>query len=411
MTAARRRLGVWLDDIQIADIEQRGPFDLRLRYTADALERWPANSPIVSCSLPLGRRPQPARAFCAGLLPEGRALQELAHRAGVATNDTFGLLERYGRDVAGALVIDTETPGPQRHDVATYDERALADAVDALDEHPLGVDDDSELSLAGLQDKLLLVRTPRGQWGRPLHGRPSTHILKRDDARFPGLVAAEGGCLRLAARLGLTTVETELAQIGDHSCLIVSRFDRAGEGDDVTRVHQEDLCQAMGVDPAGARGRAKYQDGGGPSLRDLAGLLDRYARDGAGELDQLVRAVTFTALIGNADAHAKNIALLHDTPSTVRLAPLYDTVPTALWPKLRTRAAMTIGGRTELAGVTIDDIVAEASSWPHPQARARDVAVETANRATEAVTDGLLDDLPEVAALVRARAEALAAGI
>lgn len=411
MTAARRRLGVWLGDLQVADIEQRGPFDLRLRYTADALERWPANSPIVSCSLPLGRRPQPARAFCAGLLPEGRALQELAHRAGVATNDTFGLLERYGRDVAGALVIGTEGPEPKRHDVAAYNEHSFADAVDALDEHPLGVDDDSELSLAGLQDKLLLVRTPDGGWGRPLHGRPSTHILKRDDARFPGLVAAEGGCLRLAARLGLTTVDTELAQIGDHACLIVSRFDRIGGGDAITRIHQEDLCQAMGVDPEGARGRAKYEDGGGPSLHDLAGLLDQYARDGAGELDQLVRAVTFTVLIGNADAHAKNIALLHDTPSTVRLAPLYDTVPTALWPKLRTRAAMTIGGRAELADVTIDDIVTEAGGWPHPEKRAREVAVEITDQAAEAVTDGLLDDLPEVAAFVRVRAEALTAGL
>lgn len=407
MTPARRRLGVWLDGLQVAEIEQRGPFDLRLRYTADALERWPANSPIVSCSLPLGHRPQPAHAFCAGLLPEGRALQELAHRAGVTTNDTFGLLERYGRDVAGALVIGTEAPEPKRHDVATYDEHALADAVDALDEHPLGVDDDSELSLAGLQDKLLLVRTPDGGWGRPLHGRPSTHILKRDDARFPGLVAAEGGCLRLAAQLGLTTVDAELTQIGGHACLIVSRFDRTGDGDDVRRIHQEDLCQAMGVDPADARGRAKYQDAGGPSLRDLAGLLDRYARDGADELDQLVRAVTFTVLIGNADAHAKNVALLHDTPSTVQLAPLYDTVPTALWPKLRTRAAMTIGPRDELADVTIDDIVAEAASWPHPQARAREVALELAGRAAEVVGDGLLDDLPEVARHVRTRARVL----
>lgn len=407
---AADRLGVWLNDLRIAEIERRGPFDLRLRYTAEALERWPANSPVVSCALPLGRRPQQARAFCAGLLPEGRALQELAHRAGVATNDTFGLLERYGRDVAGALIISREEPEPQRHGIAAYDEQSLAEAVEALDEHPLGVYDDSELSLAGLQDKLLLVRSPDGQWGRPLHGRPSTHILKRDDARFPGLVAAEGACLRLARALGLTTVDADLAQIGDHWCLIVSRFDRRGTGEDVARIHQEDLCQALGIDPAGARGRIKYQDAGGPSLRDLAGLLDRYARDGAAELDTLVRAVTFTVLIGNADAHGKNIAVLHDTPETVTLAPLYDTVPTVLWPKLRTRAAMTVGGRAQLADVTIEDIVAEAASWPHPEARAREVTLDLARHAATAVADGVLDDLPELAEHVDGRARALLTG-
>lgn len=410
MAQARRRLGVWLEDLHVAEIEQRGVFDLRLRYTPEALERWPANSPIVSCSLPLGRRPLPALPFCAGLLPEGRALQELAHRAGVATNDTFGLLARYGRDVAGALIISAEEPEPRRHGVAPFDERSLADAVDALDEHPLGVDDESELSLAGLQDKLLLVRTPDGQWGRPLHGRPSTHILKRDDARFPGLVAAEGACLRLAAALGLTSVDVELAEIGEHRCLIVSRFDRAGSGADVTRLHQEDLCQAMGVNPAHARGRIKYEDAGGPSLRDLAALLDRHARDGAGELDALVRAVTFTVLIGNADAHGKNIALLHDTPETITLAPLYDTVPTALWPKLRTRAAMTVRGRDRLADVTVDDIVAEAASWPHPQARARETALDLAGEAAEAVADGVVDEVPALAALVSSRARSLLSG-
>jgi hypothetical protein len=53
-------------------------------------------------------------------------------------------------------------------------------------------------------------------------------------------------------------------------------------------------------------------------------------------------------LIGNADAPGKNIALLHPTAEHVELALLYDTVPTALWPKLRRKAAMSIGGRYEL---------------------------------------------------------------
>ena len=72
-------------------------------------------------------------------------------------------------------------------------------------------------------------------------------------------------------------------------------------------------------------------------------------------------AATFTVRIGYADAHRKNLSLLHEPPGVVRLAPLYDTVPTALSPNLPRRAAMTINNRGYLADVTIADIAAEAT--------------------------------------------------
>jgi serine/threonine-protein kinase HipA len=405
-----RRLGVWLGGVEIAQLEQNRPYAIRCRYSDEALARWPASSPVISCSLPLGARPADAAAFCIGLLPEGQALEALAARARLPVNDTFGLLARYGRDVAGALVIAEDGPHEERFGVDAYDDAGLAAAVEGLDEQPLGADDESELSLAGLQDKLLLVRLDDGRWGRPLRGRPSTHILKRDDLRYPGLVDAEEACLRLAVRLGLTDVETELVTLSDHRCLIVSRFDRR-EGDDrvIARVHQEDLCQAMGIDPNGQRRRAKYQAAGGPSFADLATLLDRYAVDGPGELDRLVAVMTYTMLIGNADAHGKNLALLHDTAETIRLAPLYDTVPTVLWPKLRADGAMTIGGRKKLADVTLDDLVAEARTWTHPEDRARAAAIATAEQALAAAADGLVDTVPELSTLVTERARSLLA--
>ena len=144
------------------------------------------------------------------------------------------------------------------------------------------------------------------------------------------------------------------------------------------RVHQEDLCQALGIDPSGARGRAKYEQGtAGPSFKQAARLLDAYATDPLAELDRLVAVVTYTVAIGNADAHGKNLALLHPDPETISLAPLYDTVPTALWPRLRSDAAMAIGGQVALADVGIEDIVREAIRWyaprrPRPPGRRRD---------------------------------------
>ncbi len=386
-----RKLGVWLGGLHIADLEQRHRNELKLRYTEDALGLWPLNSPVVSCSLPLAARPADARHFCAGLLPEGRALQALASRAGVATNNTFALLERYGRDIAGALVIAHEAPDEGAFAIDVYGPDGLERAVEDLEEHPLGVDDDSELSLAGLQDKLLLVELAGGGWGRPLHGRPSTHILKVDDPRRPGLVAAEAQALTLANHLGLTTVEHRLQTVGGIECLIVERFDRIVEDGRVTRVHQEDLCQALGVAHVGAGGKGKYEFGGGPSFQNAARVLDTYAEDPFAELDRLVAVATFTVAVGNADAHGKNLALLHPDPRTVTLAPLYDTVPTVLWPKLRDRLSMFIGCQQQLSAVTLDDLQAEARSWSHPGPHAREVAEHTAAQLMEAVAEGVIN--------------------
>lgn len=404
-------LGVWLDGLRVAELARGRRGGISCRYSEQALKRWPANSPVLSCSLPLGSRPQDALAFCKGLLPEGEALRAMAEQAGLATHQTFELLARFGRDVAGALVISAAEPEERRFGVEPLDPAGLERAVEELDDHPLGAHDDSELSLAGLQDKLLLIKLEDGSWGRPLHGRPSTHILKADDPYRPGLVEAEAHCLALARAAGLTTIGAELTQIGERACLIVSRFDRVNGPDRVRRIHQEDLCQALAIDPDDNRRRAKYERAGGPSFKQAARLLDSYSRDPLAQLDRLVAIVTFTVLIGNADAHGKNLALLHPEPEQVELAPLYDTVPTALWPKLRDEAAMSIGAQVSLPDVGLAEIVREARIWRHPPERA-----EVAARATIASILAALDaeaipsDSP-VAGFVRRRAGELSVAI
>lgn len=384
---ARRQLEVWLHGVHVADIVAGRLGALTCTYTAEALDAWAGGSPLLSCSLPLRSRTfKDAAQWFRGLLPEGRALQAMADAAHVSTLDTFGMLSRFGRDVAGAAIITAKPPEARAGGVVPYDAATLAAEVGELDDRPLALHEDSELSLAGLQNKLLLVATDDG-WARPTRGRPSTHILKAEDRRYPGLAEVEAACLQLARALGLTPVDAWTETHANIACLITSRFDRiTGADGAIVRVHQEDACQALAVDTQVHERKGKYEAFGGPSFVDVAGLLDRYAMDPVREVEQLARAMTFTIAIGNADAHGKNIALLHDSPTTVRLAPVYDTVPTLCWGQLPTNAAMAVNGRRQLVldtpdSISVGDLIAEARGWP---------LVE--DRANEAVF-GALDDL------------------
>lgn len=401
-------LGVWLYGSRVAELTTFGPGDVTLRYSAESLDRWPRNTPVLSCSLPLSDRPQKAAFYFTGMLPEGPHRQALAAQAKVSTIDIFGLLARYGRDVAGAAVISATEPEDRPGALEPYDTTSLAEEVANLEDHPLGVHDDSELSIAGLQNKLLLI-ADGGGWGRPVGGRPSTHILKVEDRRYQGLVAMEAACLRLAQAVGLTSVEVNLQTIAELPCIIVSRFDRRVEVDGtVARVHQEDACQALGRDPEANRGKGKYEAFGGPALAEVASVLDRWAVDPLSELHRLVAVITFTTAIGNADAHGKNLSLLHTAPGRVSLAPLYDTVPTVMWPRLPDRVAMRINGRDNLSAVTLDDIVGEAASWHLAPLAARRTATDTAESLLAALCGG--DAPAALAEVVRARVRALLAG-
>lgn len=386
-----RSLGVWLGGVLVATITSRRRAEIRLSYSDETLDQWPLNTPLLSCSLPLTSRPLQAGPFFRGLLPEGDHLQSLATRAGVTTNDTYGLLARYGRDVAGGVVIARDDPALRPGSVVDYSAQSLEEEVAALPDRPLGVYDDSELSLPGLQDKLLLVAVTNGGWGRPVRGVASTHILKTEDRRYPGLAQYEASCLHLASLLGLTSVSATVESIAGVPCLIVSRFDRTTSPDGtVSRIHQEDVCQALGRDADAHQGRGKYERYGGPRWSEMAELIERYSAHREEDLEKLIRIIVFTTLIGNADAHGKNLAFLHLEPGTIELAPLYDTVPTVMFPTLRSEAAMTVGGVRVLGDIDLDDVVREVSTWPSRLPAAADVARTVAEQILKHVQSGQL---------------------
>src|SRR3546814_4239685 len=73
------------------------------------------------------------------------------------------------------------------------------------------------------------------------------------------------------------------------------------------RVHQEDMCQALGLHPS-----QKYQSDGGPSPDKIADLLrvSMPPRAASSAVEAFVDALAFNWLVAAPDAHAKNYALL-----------------------------------------------------------------------------------------------------
>lgn len=270
----------------------------------------------------------------------------IAERFRLSEEDGFGLLDALGADCAGAVVLlpEGEHPGgAQSAQVRALSEEELIDLVDELPRRPLGVDvdpGDVRLSLGGIQDKLVLVRLSSGKFGQPLNGAPSTCLLKPDYGRYEDLAVNEAFCMRAAAHAGVDVAESQLVQVGSTSCLCVGRFDRVEDDDgQVHRLHQEDMCQALGVLPG-----AKYEANGGPSVAQIVALL-RGPNNARAALDvnRFLKAVLLNFLLGNSDAHGKNFALLYDDSGSLRLAPLYDVVSTVVYPELTDRMAMSIG--------------------------------------------------------------------
>ena len=284
----------------------------------------------------------------------------------------------------------------------------LRRVINVLDTAPLGAAPERGFrpSLAGFQRKALLGRAAGGTWQRPYGDAPSTWILKPDGPH--PMAANEATCLRLAAACGLPVPEAELLDVAGLPVLAVRRYDRQDSpaGRIPARVHQEDGCQASAVPPG-----LKYEEQGGPSLRDLAGLVRNFGDPG--DVTSLLRRTTFNMAVGNADAHAKNFSVLHEPDSTaIRLAPLYDVLSTisleitdgAGQPmSADTHLGQRVGGQTDIRRVTAADLIEEAVSWGIRRRAASAVVTETVDQVLAAVTATSGDE--RILATIRERAE------
>ena len=346
---------------------------LSFRYAPGWLSR--PDALALSASLPLQAEPfddRTSRPFFAGLLPEGQMRRLIAQRFQVSGQNDFALLDHIGGECAGA--VSFLEPGQalrtsaQGDDVQWLSDEEVVALLDELPRRPmLAGRDGLRLSLAGAQDKLPVVFDGE-RIGLPLEGAPSSHILKPAIVAVEDSVINEGFCMALAEAMQLKPAKAKIHVVLDRPFLLVERYDRVviapGHRQ---RLHQEDFCQALGVVP-----EMKYQNEGGPDLTQCFDLVRRATRPSAPQVLRLFDCVIFNALIGNHDAHAKNFSLLYSGKTPV-LAPLYDTLSTAVYPTLTPKMAMKIGSKYKFSEVEARhwDQFAEAAGLAKAQAKRR----------------------------------------
>jgi serine/threonine-protein kinase HipA len=308
----------------------------------------------LSRSLPVRAEAYPdfeTRAFFANLLPESRLRTQIAEQLKLSRENIYGLLAEIGGECAGAVRI-LEDGEHADHPVVKPGYRALsktqlAELIALLPSRPFlagaeSADYGVRLSLAGAQNKLP-VKFEKGVVSLPLGDAPSTHILKPQVAELKEVEINEAFCMRLAKAIGLDVPDVQLLQVSEQWVYLIARYDRKiDEEGRVVRLHQEDFCQALGIPPDN-----KYENDKGPSFKDCMDLLEVESASPAADQQRLLQWMFFNLIIGNADAHAKNIALLQEEKK-LRLAPFYDLLSTAVYPGLNPRMAMKIGGKDDL---------------------------------------------------------------
>lgn len=331
-------------------------FPLTVRYYQDAGEH------------------RPVEWFFENLLPEGRLRELIAVRDRIDPRDSWAFLVRHGQDTAGALSLvpvnpDGDVPGEVLVPLSQEDLQAKIEESRKRNLPLMASWDDIRMSLAGAQEKLGLRIDPDGAMFLPEGTAASTHIVKPENASadFPFCPANEFFCMRLADELKVPVPQVSLRHLPE-PLYIIERFDRTrpkpknGEGASlIKRLHQIDLCQALGVSPS-----RKYESEGGLGLHHLFEvLLGPFIDRPAVAVNAVIQWVAFNYLIGNLDAHAKNIAFLL-RGQKAEVAPFYDMLCVEAYLP-RATMSMSIAGENKpgwIEGIHWDALAYEARVAP-----------------------------------------------
>lgn len=324
----------------------------------------PATKRPLSFSMPINDRGYAnniCEAYFGGLLPEGQDTRKLiAKTVGANSNSTYSLLEQIGIDCAGAVQLCSPEQKPDLRSIFKLEgkelsDEKLAEMISDLPSRPLFIQNDFRLSLAGAQAKGALCMI-NGKLCIPNPGIPTTHILKPsiNHPDTPYTAENEYFCMTLAKLIGLKTPSVQIKTAKHTKFLLISRYDRIEtssypDDNDMSRIHQEDFCQALGIVST-----KKYEADGGPSLVKCFELIERLEYPARDKLE-LLKRVLFNFIVGNADCHSKNFSILHHFINYSELSPCYDILCTAVYPKHTTKFAMSIGKEADMNKVRADN--------------------------------------------------------
>ena len=316
----------------------------------------------LSLSMPLAAAEHGSdvvEAFLWGLLPDNeQVLDRWARKFHVSARNVFALISNVGEDCAGAVQfipserIDAALSGADDN-VEWLDENGVAERLRVLrNDHAAWrlPRDTGQFSLAGAQPKTALL-FENGRWGVPSGRIPTTHIFKPPTGQFDGHAENEHICLNLARAFGLPAATSRVMRFNEEVAIVVERYDRLRSGNDIVRVHQEDVCQSLGIVPT-----RKYQNEGGPSIADIVDLLRTQSSDREADIQTFIHAVGLNWLIAGTNAHAKNYSLLISGGPRIRLAPLYDIASVLPYDEFdihKLKLSMKIGGEYRLLQIGI----------------------------------------------------------
>jgi serine/threonine-protein kinase HipA len=360
--ANANRLHIWVGQQHAATLSAADQ-----TFTLDYITDWQQSNQAYAFSphLPLGQSAQGAsvKNFFSNLLPEGKPLEALSYAHQVSQYDVFGILRKVGRDCAGALVITEEDTPPPIANVFNADDYESATHADlqqritesrAQDVPLMFWRGKRRMSLPGVQNKLGVYIDATGGLWLPKDGAPTSHILKVGDDRHPGMVANEYFCMQLAKAIGLTVPNVQYLELPE-PVLLVQRYDRTWTADGgLLRTHQIDGCQALNLPPEQKYEEPHYATAQpGASFAQLFQLHKLCSVPAAAQV-QMLQWLLFNYMIGNSDAHAKNLSLLVDAQG-MRVAPLYDLVCGSVYGY--NDMAQSVGGETNFAVIKMAEWV------------------------------------------------------
>lgn len=334
-------LNVWYEAILVGHLWQDITGKLGFQYE----KNWLNQGFQISQKLPLitdeySPSQGVAHRFFANLLPEANARTHVVRDLKISDSE-FELLKAIGGECAGALSIIPQTLPPDTKPF--YQQLSKAEFKKILLRRGDLASLTSEknrprLSLAGAQDKCAIFFDGHDYF-LPHGSAPSTHIIKFEVTDYRHIPAYEYILTELAKTIHLPVVNCEFKKMDRHCFLFIERYDRIFQDEQIKRLHQEDFCQAIGIDYA-----RKYQQEGGPSFYDCYQLIKSVSSNPMIDSENALKWQIFNVLAGNSDGHAKNLSLIYDQTQQARLAPFYDLVCTRAIERIDTRLALSVGG-------------------------------------------------------------------